>query len=103
MKKPAFDEEGLLKYMEISELALKISKLTYGWENHSDPLTQAYKLMNKAQKISVEVSEYQQRMGSNLTEYQKSLIYNSLEDLEKLIPYLKKKITATTGVENILD
>ncbi len=89
--------------MEISELALKISKLTYGWENHSEPLTQAYRLMNKAQKISLEVSEYQQRMGKDLTDYQKSLIYNSLDDLEKLIPYLKKKIQASTSIENISD
>ena len=35
MKPDKFDEEGLLKEMEISELSLKISKLTFGWNNYT--------------------------------------------------------------------
>ncbi len=94
------DEEGLLKNMEISELALKISKLTFGWNNHSDPINQAHKLMKEVQRISLEVSEYEDRMGSRLSDYQRNLIYNSIEEVEKLIPYLKKKINPSQSIEN---
>ena len=78
-----FDEEGLLKDMELSELALKISKLTFGWDNHSDPVNEAHKLLDKIRKISLDISEYEQRMGVNLSEYQRNKIYNSMDDLEK--------------------
>ncbi len=40
------DEEGLLKNIQLSELALKISKLTFGWNNHVEPEKEAQILMN---------------------------------------------------------
>lgn len=97
-----FDEEGLLKDMALSELALKISKLTFGWNNHSDPIVTAHKLLDEVKKISIEISEYDQRIGTNLSEYQRNKIYNSMEDLEKLIPYMKNKIKASEDLEDII-
>ncbi len=99
MKSGKFDEEGLLKEMEVSELALKISKLTFSWNNHTDPVKVANELMNEVRKISLEISEYEQRMGSSLSEYQRNIIYNSMEELEKLIPYMKNKIKPTESPE----
>ena len=93
------DEEGLLKNIQLSELALKISKLTFAWNNHTDPVKQAHKLMNDVKKLSIEISEYEQRMGSSLGEYQRNIIYNSIEDLERLIPYMKNKIKPTESFE----
>jgi undecaprenyl pyrophosphate synthase len=86
------DEEGLLKVMQLSELSLKISKLTFNWNNFSDPNKEAHELMNMVRKFSLDISEYEQRMGSKLSEDQRNIIYNSMEDLEKLIPYMKNKI-----------
>jgi len=86
------DEEGLLKDIQLSELALKISKLTFSWNNYLDPVKEAHRLMNMVRKFSIDISEYEQRMGSKLSEYQRNIIYNSMEDLEKLIPYMKNKI-----------
>ena len=93
------DEEGLLKNMQISELVLKISKLTFGWNNHTDPVKEANDLMNKVRKLSLEISEYEQRMGSSLSEYQRNTIYNSMEELENAIPYMKNKIKPTESLE----
>ena len=87
-----FDEEGLLKDIQLSELALKISKLTFNWNNYSDPTKEAHTLMNLVRKISLDISEYEQRMGSKLSEHQRNKIFNSMEDVEKLIPYIKNKI-----------
>jgi len=98
-----FDEEALLYEMKLSELALKISKLIFGWENHSDPETEAPKLLNMVRKLSLDISDYEQRMGSNLSKYQKNKIYIAMEDLEKLIPYMKNKIKISESSENILD
>lgn len=95
------DEEGLLKNIQISELSLKISKLTFGWDNHVDPIKQAQILVHEVQKISLEVSEYGERMSSNLSGYQRDLIYKSMDDLEKLLPQLKKKITPSKSTEEI--
>jgi hypothetical protein len=95
-----FDEEGLLKDMELSELTLNISKLTFGWNNHSDPVKAAHKLLEGVRKISLDISEYEQRIGTNLNEYQRNKIYDSMEDLEKLIPYMKNKIEASEDLEN---
>ena len=95
-----FDEEGLLKDMQLSELALKISKLTFSWNNYSDPVKEAHRLMNMVRKFSLDISEYEQRMGSKLSEYQRNILYNSLEDLEKLIPYMKNKIKPYESLEN---
>ena len=96
-----FDEEGLLKKIQLSELALKISKLTFGWNNHSDPVKVANGLMDKVGKLSLEISEYDQRIGSKLSEYQRNIIYNSMEELEKLIPYMKNKIKPTESLETV--
>jgi len=98
-----FDEEGLLKDMELSELALKISKLTFGWNNHLDPIKESQKLLDIVRKLSLEISEYEQRMGPNLSEYQRNKIYNSMEDVENLIPYMKNKIKPQERLENILN
>jgi hypothetical protein len=94
-----FDEEGLLKNIQLSELALKMSKHTFGWNNHSDPVKKAHELMSEVRKLSLEISEYDQRMGSALGEYQRNIIYNSMEDLENLISHMKNKITPTVSLE----
>jgi len=88
-----FDEEGLLKIIQLSKLSLKISKLTFGWNNHSDPVKEALRFMDEVQKCSLEISEYEHRMGSKLSEYQRNKIYNSMEELEKLIPNMENKIS----------
>jgi len=98
-----FDEEGLLKDIQVSELALKISKLTFKWNSYSAPVKEAHGLMDNVRKLSLEISEYEHRMGSKLGEYQRNIIYNSMEDLEKLIPYLKNKIKHYESLENIVD
>jgi len=98
-----FDEEGLLKDIQLSELSLKISKLTFQWNNYSEPIKEAHRLMDEVRKYSLEISEYDHRMGSNLSEYQRNKIYNSMEDLEKLIPYMKNKIKPSEILENIVD
>lgn len=95
------DEEGLIKNIELSELALKISKLTFGWKNYSEPIKQAHKLMNDVQRSSLEIAEYEDRMGSKLDEHQRISIYNTMEEVEKLIPYMKKKINPSTNLKNI--
>ena len=103
MDSQKFDEEGLLKDMELSELALKISKLTFGWKNHSDPISEAHKLLDKVRKFSIDISEYEQRMGSKLGKYQRNKLDNSMEDLEKLIPYMENKIKPSEILENKLE
>ena len=103
MKPGSFDEEGLLKEMEISELALKISKLTFGWKNHSNPAKEALSILNRVRKLSLEISDYEHRMGSELSEYQRNKIYNSMEDLQNLIPFMKNKIESYESSENILN
>ncbi len=99
----SFDEEGLLKDIQLSELSLKISKLTFQWNNYSEPIKAAHRLMDEVRKNSMEISEYEQRMGSKLSEYQRSKIHNSMEDLEKLIPYMKNKIKPSEILENTLN
>jgi len=98
-----FDEEGLLKVIQVSELALKITKVTFKWNNYSAPVKEAQGLMGDVRKLSLEISEYEHRMGSKLSEYQRNIIYNSMEDLEKLIPYLKNKIKHYESLENTVD
>ena len=98
-----FDEEGLLKVIKASKLAGEITKLTWNWNNYSDAVKQAHELMNQVRKLSLEISEYEHRMDSKLSEYQRNIIYNSMEDLEKLIPYLKKKIKHYESLENKVD
>ena len=87
-----FDEEGLLKVIKIFELSGEISKLNWGWNNHPDPIRRAHELMDKGQKLYIEISEYEQRIGPNLGIQQKKNIEDAMEDLGKLIPYMKNKI-----------
>ena len=99
MDSKKIDEEGLIKNMQISELVLKISKLTFGWDNHTDPLKEANQIMIKVRRVPLEICEYEQRMGSSLSEYQRNTIYNSMEELEIVLPYLKNKIKAAESLE----
>jgi len=103
MNSENFDEEGLLKNMQLSKLALKISKLTFGWNNHSDPVIDANELMNEVRKLSLEISEYEQRMGSNLNKYQRNQIETGMEELGKLISYMENKIKPTESLEKIVN
>ena len=96
------DEEGLLKDIQLSELSLKISKLTFSWNNYSDPVKEAHRLMNMVRKFSLDILEYEQRMGSKLGEYQRNIIYNPMDDLEKLIPYMQNKIKPSESTVQIL-
>ena len=96
-----FDEEGLLKDIKTSELCVEITKLTWNWNNYSDAVKQAHELMNQVRKLSLEISEYEQRMGSKLSEYQRIKIYNSIDDLGKLIPRMKNKIKPTESLETV--
>lgn len=90
-----FDEEGLLKVIKIFELSGEISKLNWGWSNHPDPIRRAHELMDKGQKLYVEISEYEQRIGSKLGMQQKKNIEDAMEEMGKLIPYMKNKIKPT--------
>jgi len=94
-----FDEEALLKVIHAFELSEKITKLTWNWNNYSDSVSQAHELMNEGQKLFVEIAEYGQRMGSNLSESQKNKINEAVEDLGKLIPYMKNKIKPSEILE----
>jgi len=98
-----FDEEGLLKVIKTFELSEEITKLNWNWNNYSDPIKDAHELMGKGQKLFLEISEYEQRMGSKLSMYQRNKIDNALEDLGKLIPYMKNKIKPYQSLENVAD
>jgi len=102
MHSDGFNEEGLLIDIELSEVALKISKLTFGWNNHSEPIKEAHKLLNIVRKLSLNISEYEQKISFNLSEYQRNKIYDSMEDVEKLIPYMKNKIKIPEETESVL-
>ncbi len=94
-----FDEEGLLKVIKTFELSEKITKLNWNWNNYSDSIKQAHELMSEGQKLFVEISEYEQRMGSKQIKYQKSKLDSSMEDLAKVIPYMEKKIEPSAILE----
>ncbi len=98
-----FDEEGLLKVIKTFELSEEITKLNWNWNNYSDPIKEAHELMGKGQKLFLEISEYEQRMGSKLSKYQRNKIDNAVEDLGKLIPYMKNKIKPYQSLENVAD
>lgn len=87
-----FDEEGLLKVIKIFELSEEITKLNWSWNDRSDPVKKAHELMDKGQKLFLEISEYEQRIGSKISTQQRKNIENAIEDLGKLIPYMKNKI-----------
>jgi len=93
------DEEGLLKVIRAFELSEAITKLNWNWDSYSDAIKQAHELMEKSQKLFVEISEYEQRMGSKLSKYQKNKINSAVEDLGKLVPYMKNKIKSTEILE----
>ncbi len=98
-----FDEEGLLKVIKTFELSEEITRLNWNWNNYSDPIKEAHELMGKGQKLFLEISEYEQRMGSKLSKYQRNKIDNAVEDLGKLIPYMKNKIKPYQSLENKVD
>ena len=97
------DEEGLLKVIKTFELSEEITRLNWNWNNYSDPIKEAHELMDKGQKLFLEISEYEQRMGSKLSKYQRNKIDNAIEDLGKLIPYMKNKIKPYQSLENKVD
>lgn len=96
-----FDEEGLLLVIKAFELSEEITKLNWNWNNYSDPVKDAHELMNKCQKLFVEISEYDQRVGSKLSMNQRNKINDAIVDLGKLIPYMKNKIKPYESLENI--
>jgi len=96
------DEEGLLKVIKIFELSGEITKLTWNWNNYSDPIKVAHELIAKRQKLFIEISEYIQIMGSKLSKNQQNQIENAVEDLGKLIPYMKNKIKPYESLEKIV-
>ncbi len=98
-----FDEEGLLKVIKTFELSEEITRLNWNWNNYSDPIKEAHELMGKGQKLFLEISEYEQRMGSKLSKYQRNKIDSAVEDLGKLIPYMKNKIKPYQSLENKVD
>ena len=98
-----FDEEGLLKVIKTFELSEEITRLNWNWNNYTDPIKDAHELMGKGQKLFLEISEYEQRMGSKLSKYQRNKIDNAVEDLGKLIPYMKNKIKPYQSLENKVD
>jgi len=93
-----FDEEGLLKVIKSSKLTGEILTLTWNWDNYSDSIKQAHEIMAKVQKLFLEIFEYEQRMGSKLSKYQKNKIDNAVVELRKAIPYLENKIKPTEGL-----
>ena len=97
------DEEGLLIVIKTFELSEEITRLTWNWNNYSDPIKDAHELMGKGQKLFLEITEYEQRMGSKLSNYQRNKIDNAIEDLGKLIPYMKNKIKPYQSLENKVD
>ncbi len=103
MSSENFGEECLLKETDVSELSLKISKLTFGWNNSSEPIKEAHELLEMVRKFALEISEYEHREDSKFNEYQINVIYNSMEDLEKLISYMKNKIGTKYNNDNSYD
>lgn len=101
MNSEYFDEEGLLKVIKAFELSEAITKLSWNWNKCYDPIKDAHELIDKSQQLFIEISEYDQRLGSKLSENQKNKINNSVEDLGKMISYMKNKIKPTESLEII--
>lgn len=55
----------------------------------------------KSQKLFIEISEYEQRMDPKLTKYQKNKINSAVEDLGKIVSYMKNKIKPTEILERV--
>jgi hypothetical protein len=86
------DEEGLLKLINIFELSREITKLNWGWDDHSNPINKAHDLLVKGQKLFLEISEYKQRMGLKIGTRQRKDIEDGIEGMGKIISYLQDKI-----------
>ena len=52
-----------------------------------------------SQKLFIEISEYEQRMSSKLNVYQKDKIHSAIEDLGKILSYIKNKIKPSEILE----
>ncbi len=95
-----FDEECLLKDINCSKLSAAITKLTFRWKSYTNPIQEAHELMNRYRKLSLEILDYEQRMGSKLSKYQRNKLDTSMEDLAKVIPYLENKIEPSEILES---
>jgi len=95
-----FDEECLLKDINCAKLSAAITKLTFSWNSYSNPVMESHELMNRYRKLSLEILEYEHRMGSKLSEYQRNKLDSSMEDLAKVIPYMENKIVPSEILEN---
>ena len=94
-----FDEEGLLKVIKISNLSEEIAKLTWNWNNFSNPVKVAHELMAKRQKLHLEITEYMERVDFDISEHQRNQINNSIDDLGNLISRMKNKIKPAESLE----
>ncbi len=94
-----FDEEGLLKVIAATKLTGEVLTLTWNWNNLSDPVKQAHELMEKIQKLFLEIFEYEQRMCSELTKYQINKIDNAIVELRKAIQHMENKIKPPESLE----
>ena len=100
MSSEYFDEEGLLKVIKAFELSEAITKLNWNWNNYPNPIKDAHELIAMSQKLFIEISEYEQRMSSKLNQYQKDKIHSAIEDLGKILSYIKNKIKPSEILEN---
>jgi len=55
--------------------------------------------MSEGQKLFLAISNYEQRMGFNLTENQRNQIKTGIDEFLKLMPYTKIKIKSTESLE----
>ncbi len=94
-----FDEEGLLKVIKASKLTGEVLTLTWNWNNFSEFVKQPHELMDKVQKLFLEIFEYEQRMGSKLSKYQINKIDNAIVELRKAIPHMENKIKPPESLE----
>ena len=99
MSSEYFDEEGLLKVIKAFELSEAITRLNWNWNNYSNPIKDAHELIAMSQKLFIEISEYEQRMSSKLNQYQKDKIHSAIEDLGKILSYIKNKIKPSEILE----
>jgi len=97
-----FDEEGLLKVIKATKLTGEILTLTWNWNNDSNSVKRVHEPMEKIQKLFLEIFEYEQRMGSELSMYQINKINNAIVELKKAIPYMENKIKPTESLEIVL-
>ena len=97
-----FDEEGLLKVIKTTKLTGEVLTLTWNWNNFSEPVKQAHELMDKVQKLFLEILEYEQRRGSELSKYQINKIDNAIIELRKAIPYMENKISYKSSPDMLI-